>query len=99
MADEPKQQEAPRAKFDIYKIDYDWIEKTTSKKDLRLAHETLVEDNGYPDLLKTLENRLMEVDPTFKKKMEANVKLDYEQQRVIDKDIFDFIDDINKTDN
>jgi len=37
-------------KFDIMKVDYQWVDGCEDKRELRLAYEALVEDNGFPDL-------------------------------------------------
>ena len=55
-----------KPKFDIYKVDYAWVAKETSKKELRGAYHALKEDNGFPDLLKAVRDRLKVVDPSFK---------------------------------
>jgi len=98
LSGEKKKQDHHK-KFDIYRIDYPWIEKATNMHEMKLAHETLVEDGGYPDLLKTLEARMMEVDPSFKRKMEANHKLTSDEQKVINDEMGSFLDDIKKTDH
>ena len=78
-------------KFDIYRIDYDWIEKTESKKDLSLAYEALEEDGGFPELLKTLEKKLIKVDPVFARRVEGRLKLSEEQSRLINDDMDQFL--------
>ena len=53
-------------KFDIYKIDYAWIDKETSKKELRGAYNCLKDDGGFPDLQKYCLAKLKQVDKNFK---------------------------------
>ena len=38
-----------------------------------LAYEALKEDGGFPDLMRAAENKLKELDPAFKRKIESNV--------------------------
>jgi hypothetical protein len=47
------------------------VKNQTNKKELMKAYEALKEDGGFPDLTKTVEKRLMELDPAFKRKMEG----------------------------
>jgi hypothetical protein len=49
--------------FDLYKIDYDWVDKQNSKKELRLAHAALKADGYFTDLIKHTEKRMKELDP------------------------------------
>ena len=37
-------------KFDIFKVDYPWVEKCQDKREMRLAYEAMLEDGGFPDL-------------------------------------------------
>lgn len=37
-------------KFDIFKVDYPWVEKCNDKREMRLAYEAMKEDGGFPDL-------------------------------------------------
>jgi tetratricopeptide (TPR) repeat protein len=87
-------------KFDINKIDYGWIEKTSSLKELRLAYEELEYDGGFPDLLKTLQGRMCELDPVFKRRIElSNVKISADEERKINDDLFSFLDQMQATDD
>ena len=45
-------------KFDIYKVDYAWVDKETSKKELKAAWNCLKEDGGFPDLQAYVLKRL-----------------------------------------
>jgi hypothetical protein len=58
-------------KYDLNRVDYEWVDKTSDKKELIKAYEALKEDNGFPDLLKAVENKLKELDPSFKRKVEG----------------------------
>ena len=44
--------------FDLYKVDYKWIEKETNRKELRGAYNALKEDRGFPDLLAAVTKKL-----------------------------------------
>jgi len=37
-------------KFDLMKVDYQWVDQCEDKRELKLAYEALIEDNGFPDL-------------------------------------------------
>lgn len=47
-----------RPTFDLYKVDFKWVEKETSKKELKGAYKALLEDKGFPDLLEAVKKRL-----------------------------------------
>jgi hypothetical protein len=59
-------------KFDIFKVDYPWVEKTTDKREMRLAYEAMKEDGGFPDLTHACLKRLKEIDPKFKTTADFN---------------------------
>ena len=50
-------------KYDLNRIDYQWIEKTNTLKDLRDAYEELEFDGCFPDLLRVLGLKIAELDP------------------------------------
>ena len=53
-----------RPKFDIEKIDFEWVESTTSVKDLKSALQTLIDDKGgYVELEKAIQNKILLLDP------------------------------------
>jgi hypothetical protein len=39
-----------RPSYDLLKVDYNWVENSTDKKELLKAFEALKEDGGFPDL-------------------------------------------------
>lgn len=59
-------------KFDIYKVDYRWIELQNDKRELRLAYEAVKADGGFPDLLLAVREKLRVVDPSFKTSEDFN---------------------------
>jgi hypothetical protein len=50
-------------KYNIDKIDYEWTQKTTDVKELLKAYEALKEDAGFPDLMRAVGKRIVELDP------------------------------------
>ena len=84
--------------FDLYKVDYDWVKKQTSKKELKGAYHALKEDNGFPDLLAAVRQRLKEVDPSFKTTEDFNNYTPAEAAAAND-DVNAFLDQMRETDN
>ncbi len=39
-----------KPKYDLLRVDYDWVAKTNDKRELLKAFEALKEDGGFPDL-------------------------------------------------
>ena len=86
-----------RPKFDIYKVDYEWTDKNTNKKELRLAYEALKEDGGFPDLMKHVLKRLKQVDPKFKTIDDYN-NATPEEIQAANEDVLNFLDEMDQTD-
>ena len=68
MYNHPAHQESgdPRDRkptYDLYKVDFKWVTKQTSKKELKAAYLALKEDGGFEALLAHTLARLKEVDP------------------------------------
>lgn len=84
-------------KFDIFKVDYPWVEKCTDKREMRLAYEAIKEDGGFPDLARACLQRLKQLDPKFKTESDFN-NYTQEDQRAADKDVLDFLSEMNKAD-
>ncbi len=85
-------------KLDLNTISYEWLEKTNDPKLLRKALRLLKEDGGYfPDLEKTIDEKLQTLDLKYKKHKEAeNIS-----QEDIDKckqEILKFEEEFNKKD-
>ena len=57
--------------YDLGKVDYNWVEKQTDQKELRKALSALKEDGGFPHLAKAIEKRMGELDPAFKRRLDA----------------------------
>ena len=84
-------------KFDIYKIDYGWIQKETSKKELRGAYQCLKDDGGFPDLQDCCLKRLKEVDRNFKTSEDFN-NATPEEIAAANDDVLDFLNSANEVD-
>jgi len=78
-------------------VDFEWVAKTEDKKELTKALAALKEDGGFPDLTKATEKRLAELDPAFKRRLDAQ-HVSSEQRQAVDQEIATFLDDIGKTD-
>lgn len=66
-------------------------------KELKKALNALREDNGFPHLTKAVETRISELDPAFKRRLEAN-NIAPETVAAVAEDIQAFLSDIKKTD-
>lgn len=70
-------------KFDLNKVDYEWIAACTNLKELKLAKEELEFDGCFPDLLKVCKEKIASLDPNYKRKMEienSNSKISHEEE-------------------
>lgn len=83
--------------FDLYKVDFKWVAKETSRKELKGAFRALTEDKGYPDLLKAVVKRLKEIDPKFKTSDDFN-KYTPQDEKLANEDVLAFLDDMNEAD-
>jgi len=86
-----------RPSFDLYKVDYKWVAQQTSKKELKGAYKALAEDNGFPDLLKAVRDRLKVVDPSFKTFEDFNNYTNAEANEA-NEDVNSFLAEMNQTD-
>ena len=68
-------QRSSEQKYDLSRVDFDWVEKCKNAKELAQAYEALVEDGGFYDLTKAVETKLKTIDPAFKRKIENTNKL------------------------
>lgn len=85
--------------FDINKIDYGWIEQTNKVKELKLAYDALEEDGYFPDLLKTLGEKIVTLDPAFARRLDAGApQVSPEEARALNSELNDFFADAAKTD-
>lgn len=80
----------PGEKFDIYKVDYRWIELQTNKRELKLAYDAVKEDGGFPDLLKAIREKLRVVDPAFKTTEDFN-NFSSEYAKEVNSDVMEFL--------
>lgn len=61
-----------KSTYDLYKVDYPWVDKQTSKKELKMAYFALKEDGGFPDLMRHTLKKLKSLDPNFKTEEDFN---------------------------
>lgn len=53
-----------RPKFDIDKVDFEWVEKTNNVKELKAALRALIEDQGgFYKLEEALKEKIEKLDP------------------------------------
>ena len=83
--------------YDLYKVDYAWVEKQTSKKELKLAYKALDDDKGYPDLQAAVKKKLKQLDPSFKTAEDFNNYTPAEERAAND-DVLAFLDEMNEAD-
>ena len=86
-----------RPTFDLYKVDYPWIAKETSKRELKGAYKALTEDGGFPDLLKAVVKRLKVVDPNFRTAEDFNNYTPADEAEA-NQDVLAFLDQMNEAD-
>lgn len=85
--------------FDLNKVDYNWIEKTNDKKELKNAYRALEADGFFPDLLRVCGEKLVSLDPNFKRVVEGEKKLTMDEEQELENDLLTFLDAVNKTDS
>ena len=86
------------AEVDLYKIDYDWVDQQSSKRELRLAHAALKKDGYFVDLWKHIEKRLKVVDSSYRTDEEKSY-VDPLVQKAADAEVLNFFSDMSKQDN
>merc|ERR1711935_269138 len=84
--------------FDINKIDYAWIEQTTKLSELKLAYNALEEDGYFPDLLRTLGERIVTLDPAFARRVHGETQVSPAEAAALNSELNDFFADAAKTD-
>lgn len=87
--------------FDLNKIDYDWIAKSSNVKELKAAYDALEQDGYFPDLLKACGERILEIKPsdsTFKVRFLGTPKMSAAEEKAVTDDLAGFLDDMNKLD-
>lgn len=66
--------------MDLNIIDYEWVEKTSNVKELKKAYESLQIDGGFPDLQRTVGEKICTLDPKFKRVMEGEKPMSREEE-------------------
>ena len=84
-------------KFDIYKVDYPFVDNCTDKREMRLAYECVKEDGGFPDLAEYCRKKLKLLDKNFKTEEDFN-KYDPVAEREANNDVLNWLKEVNKTD-
>ena len=84
--------------FDINKIDYAWIEQTNKLSELKLAYNALEEDGYFPDLLRTLGERIITLDPAFARRVHGETQVSSAEAAALNSELNDFFADAAKTD-
>jgi hypothetical protein len=84
--------------MDIYKIDYEWVEKTSNVKELKMAYETLEIDGCFPDLMRTVGEKICTIDPKFKRVMQGETEIPDHEKKLITDDLNSFFSDMNNLD-
>ena len=85
-------------KLDINHISYEWLEKTNDPKLLRKAIRLLKEDGGYfPDLEKSIDEKLQTLDLKYKKHKEAE-NITQEDINKCKEEMLKFEEEFNKKD-
>ena len=85
-------------KLDLNSISYEWLDKTNDPKLLKKAIHLLKEDVGYfPDLEKTIDEKLQTIDLKYKKHKEAE-NISQEDIEKSKQEILKFEEEFNKKD-
>ena len=85
-------------KLDLNAISYEWLEKTNDPKLLRKALRLLKEDGGYfPDLEKSIDEKLQTLDLKYKKHKEAE-NISQEDINKCNEEMLKFEEEFNKKD-
>ena len=85
-------------KLDLNAISYEWLEKTNDPKLLRKALRLLKEDGGYfPDLEKSIDEKLQTLDLKYKKHKEAE-NISQEDIDKCNQEMLKFEEEFNKKD-
>ena len=86
-----------KPKYDLYKVDYKWVDNQKDKRELRAAYQALKEDGGFPDLMNHTLKRLKVVDPKFKTTEDFN-NYTAEEERAANEDVLAFLEQMNESD-
>ena len=73
-----------RPAFDILQVDFEWVKKTNSVKELRKALAALKEEGGYLDLEREIERKLETISPQPKR---PDNQLTSQEKRQLDQDL------------
>ena len=78
----PGEQQDSRNKkpsYDLLRVDYNWVESCSDKKELLKAFEALKEDGGFPDLQKTVAKKIALIDPSLRFRVLGDDRVSFEE--------------------
>ena len=81
-------------KYNLERIDFEWASTSTDLKELFKAYEALKEDAGFPDLMRAVGKRIVELDPKQRSRIFEGGKASYEEEQAVAKDLIDFLSDM-----
>ena len=76
--DKPASGQGRTPYFDLNKVDYEWVEKCRSAKDLKNALKELEVDAYFPDLAAKVREKICTMDPSFKRLIDGQKKISSE---------------------
>jgi len=82
---DPREQ---KSSFDITRVDYEYIERTNDKKELKKALAAMQLDSGFPHLEEALKQKLAKLDPALNRL--------YNQKPVTEEERYEIASDLNK---
>jgi tetratricopeptide (TPR) repeat protein len=85
--------------MDLNIIDYEWVEKTSNVKELKKAYESLQIDGGFPDLQKTVGEKICTLDPKFRRVVDGEKPMTREEEQRVTDDLLAFLEEANHTDS
>ena len=87
-----------QSKIDINRIDYEWVNKTSSVKELHEAYKCLEDDGGYfPELSDHVGKKLASLDPSFAHRFNRP-EVTAAEQAAVDGELNDFFENFKKID-
>lgn len=97
IPDAPTHPDHNPKEFDLYKVDYNWVDRCVSIKELKKAIQALDEDRGFPDLLMHCQKRMKVLDPKYLTEAEKNY-VSASTEKEANDDILDFLSSQNEHD-
>jgi len=85
--------------IDLNRVDYDWVAKQTTIKDLKLAYDELEIDGCFPDLRRVVGEKMVDLDPRCARQVFGEKKVTEAEQAEIDEDMLSFLNNMNSQDS